>query len=98
MSSSKTSPVCDRLEYLTVSVPLGEGGQVGEVGDDHYATHQTDGAALHPEAHREPVEQGDLQLTGMDLRQTGHWATSEAWLLKSIWSEKYIFKSHIRSR
>lgn len=57
---------------LTISVPLGQGEQVGEVGDDHHATHQTDGAALHAEAHLESVEQADLQLTGMNLCQMGH--------------------------
>lgn len=67
MSWSKASN-----ERFTVSVPLGEGGEVGEVGDDHHGAHQADGAALHTEAHREAIQQADLQLTGVDLSQTGH--------------------------
>lgn len=65
---------------LTVSVPLGDRRYVGEVGDDHHAAHQTDGAALHTEGHLEPIEQSHLQLTGMDLSQMRHWR-SEASLL-----------------
>lgn len=57
---------------LTISVPLGQGGDVGEVGDHHHGADQLDGAALHAKAHREPVEQGDLQLAGVDLRQVRH--------------------------
>lgn len=61
---------------LTVSVPLGQGGQVGEVGDDHHATHQTDGATLDAKAHGEVVDQGHLQLAGVDLGHVGHCTTN----------------------
>lgn len=64
---------------FTVSVPLSEGWYIGEVGYNHHGTHQTDGAALHTEGNREPIEQADLQLTGMDLSQMRHcpWGKQE---------------------
>lgn len=87
MIKTRRNNICSHSrdnECLTVSVPLGKGGEVGEVGDDHQGTHQTDGAALHTKAHGEPIEHADLQLTGMDLSQMGHWARSETSLLTTI--------------
>lgn len=61
-------------EWLTISVPLNNRWYVGEVRDNHHGRHQFDGAALHTKTDWEPVEQGDLELTGMDLSQMGHWS------------------------
>lgn len=68
-------------EGLTISVPLGNGWYVGEIGDHHHCTHQSDGVALHTKRHWEPVKQADIQLTGMDLSQMRHWRTRFATLL-----------------
>lgn len=57
---------------LTISVPLGEGRDVGEVGDHHHGAHQAGGAALHTKGNWEPIEEADLQFTGVDLSQMRH--------------------------
>lgn len=62
---------------LTVSVPLDEGWDVGEVGHHHHGTHQGDRGALHTKADAETVEQRDLQLTGMDVSQMRNWRAAE---------------------
>lgn len=97
-SSVKTLPLYLNKrtnKHLTVSVPLGERGYIGEVGDNHHATRQTDGAALHTKGHWEPIEQGDLQLTGVDLSQMGHWERGETSFLIINNINKYSLKQSV---
>lgn len=62
---------------LTISVPLSKGWNIGKVRNNHHSTHKLDGVALHSKANWEPLEQGDLKLTGMDLSQMGHWTGTQ---------------------
>lgn len=62
---------------LTIAEPLGQWGQVGQVRDHHHAAHQGGGATLHTKADWEAIQQGDLELTGVDLRQVRHWSSRE---------------------
>lgn len=64
------------MGHLTISVPLGQGGKVGEVGDNHHATNQTDGVALNAKADWEVINQGYLQLAGVDLGHAGNCETN----------------------
>lgn len=75
-SGGEAPMISTKTGRLTVSVPLGQGGQIGEVGDGHHVANQTDGAALNAKAHGEVVNQGHLQLAGVDLGHAGHYTTN----------------------
>ena len=66
---------------LTISVPVGQWWQVGQVGDHHHGARQADGASLHSEADGEALQQGDLQLAGVHLCQVWHWVEEESYWL-----------------
>lgn len=76
VSFSQAPIISTKKGRLTVSVPLGQGGQIGEVGDHHHVANQTDGATLNAKADWEVVDQGHLQLAGVDLGHTGHCTTN----------------------